>query len=97
LEGEEALAYRYSVEVSSPGLDRKLVTRRDFERSVGEVIRVRYRHQGTEQETSGRLTEVEEGALLLEPPRRGPSGEKAGEPFRVPLEEIVQGTIVIEL
>ncbi len=97
LEGEEELASRYSVEVSSPGLDRKLVTRRDFERAVGEVVRVRYRHQGTEQETSGLLTEVEEGALLLEPPRRGRSGEGAGEPFRVPLEGIVHGTIVIEL
>jgi ribosome maturation factor RimP len=97
LEAEEQLSGRFTVEVSSPGLDRKLVTRRDFERAVGEVVRVRYRHQGSEQEATGLLTEVEAGALLLEPPRRGRSGEGAGEPFRVPLEGIMQGTIVVEL
>jgi ribosome maturation factor RimP len=98
MESDEELAGRYSVEVSSPGLDRKLVTRRDFERAVGEVVRVRYRHQGgVEQETTGLLTEVEAGALLLETPRRGRPGEGAGEPYRVPLEGIIQGTIVVEL
>ena len=97
IEAEEELTGRYSVEVSSPGLDRKLVTRRDFERVVGEVVRVRYRHQGAEQEATGLLTEVEEGSLLLEPSRHGGAGDGAGEPFRVPLEGILKGTIVIVL
>ena len=57
----------YTLEVSSPGLDRPLVSLRDFERALGQTLRV------TERETSGnartyvaKLTSVKDGVLLLE-------------------------------
>lgn len=31
---------RYTIEVSSPGLDRPLVSRRDFERAIGEDVQI---------------------------------------------------------
>lgn len=31
---------RYAIEVSSPGLDRPLVSRRDFERAIGEEVQI---------------------------------------------------------
>ena len=57
----------YTLEVSSPGLDRPLVSQRDFERAIGQTLRV------TEREISGnvrtqvaKLISVQDGALLLE-------------------------------
>jgi ribosome maturation factor RimP len=91
-----------ALEVSSPGLDRALTDRRDFERSIGEIIRLWVVEEGgPEQEVTGRLTEVESESLLLDPvpPRPGDKG-KTGEqvsPFRVPLAKVRQGTIEVIL
>ena len=40
LEQQDLILGRYIVEVGSPGIDRPLKTARDFERTMGEVIRV---------------------------------------------------------
>ena len=40
LEQANLIEERYTVEVSSPGLDRPLVSRRDFERAIGEQLRL---------------------------------------------------------
>jgi len=40
LDVEDAIPFRYRLEVSSPGLDRPLRRRRDFERCVGKPARV---------------------------------------------------------
>lgn len=41
LDENEELSDRYVLEVSSPGVDRPLVRRRDFERFVGETVAVK--------------------------------------------------------
>lgn len=41
LDVEDPLPGSYTLEVSSPGLDRPLVTRADFERYAGETIKLR--------------------------------------------------------
>ena len=40
LETANLIEGRYTIEVSSPGLDRPLVSRRDFERAIGEELRI---------------------------------------------------------
>jgi len=40
MEEANLIEARYTVEVSSPGLDRPLISRRDFERALGEEIRL---------------------------------------------------------
>ena len=40
LEGANLIEGSYTVEVSSPGLDRPLATRRDFERAIGDELRL---------------------------------------------------------
>lgn len=59
LEVEDPLPGSYTLEVSSPGLDRPLVTPADFTRYVGETIKVRMRQplMGRKNFT-GRLVEV---------------------------------------
>jgi len=40
LDDADLIPHRYTLEVSSPGLDRPLVTETDFRRRLGEVVRV---------------------------------------------------------
>jgi len=98
LEHEPELADSFSIEVSSPGLDRKLRTRRDFERAVGEVLFLSVEDEEGARSIGGRLTEVEEEALLLDPipGGGGRGGENAvGDPFRIPLSSVREGSIEI--
>jgi len=41
LDVEDFIPYSYNLEVSSPGLDRPLKTRKDFERHKGTVVKIR--------------------------------------------------------
>lgn len=103
IEQEEGLQGQYGIEVSSPGLDRRLHTRRDFERVVGEVLRLHMmEEEGKEKEVVGLLTEVGADDLLMEPvivPRKGKKKSRGEErePFRVPLGAVRLGTIEVIL
>jgi ribosome maturation factor RimP len=56
----DAIPGRYILEVSSPGLDRKLVRPRDYERFVGRRARVTFRNAlGRKQTVTGRLERFE--------------------------------------
>lgn len=66
LDIEDPIDGPYTLEVSSPGLDRPLFTDRDFERFAGARIRVRTAapHLGR-RNFSGRLAGISEGAVRL--------------------------------
>ncbi len=87
LESAELVGERYVLEVSSPGLDRPLLSRRDFLRLRGRAVRVRERPSpGPGREWLGVLEEVgpEGGAdfwIMLRPPG-------AAEPVRLEAGEI---------
>ena len=50
---------RYLLEVSSPGLDRQLYRRRDYQRFTGHKVRVTYRDaEGVKRTVVGRLEEL---------------------------------------
>jgi len=55
-------AGRYTLEVSSPGLDRRLYRLRDYRRFAGSLARVTFREPGTGQKRTvvGRLGEPRE-------------------------------------
>ena len=42
IDAQQLFEYGYVLEVSSPGLDRPLLTARDFRRRIGETIRVTF-------------------------------------------------------
>ena len=56
----------YTLEVSSPGLDRPLVSKRDFERAIGEELDLELREpvHGRRQLT-GQLLAVQPGAVVM--------------------------------
>jgi ribosome maturation factor RimP len=77
----------YSLEVSSPGLDRPLKTRKDFMRVINHEIRFLLNGpwQG-KQEYTGVLTELTDTAVVV-------STEKYGS-IEIPVDQILKGYVV---
>ena len=66
LEAANCIAGSYMVEVSSPGLDRPLVSKRDFERALGEdVVVTAVADEGRTKELRGMLLAVRHEAIVL--------------------------------
>ena len=65
LDMADAIASRYRLEVSSPGLDRPLRTLRDFQRNLGREVRVRHRREEAFVETEGTVQSVSENGIAL--------------------------------
>jgi ribosome maturation factor RimP len=102
LESQEEVQQMFAIEVSSPGLDRKLNSREDFQRALGEVLKVTVTEEGGEERSvRGLLTEVDEGSLLFDPPpersRSGKADAAGIEPFRIRLDRVVVGKIEVLL
>ncbi len=66
LETSNIIEGGFTVEVSSPGLDRPLATKRDFERAVGEDVRVEMVVEPNRtKELQGMLLAVQPEAIVL--------------------------------
>ena len=67
LDVHDPISHRYTLEVSSPGLDRPLKRREDYARSIGKLVSVKLAHQvGGEWRVCGRLREVTGDGVMLE-------------------------------
>jgi ribosome maturation factor RimP len=91
LDVEDPIEGTYTLEVSSPGLDRPLTTEADFRRSVGRLLRVTLAQPLEESQGSvvqGRLTAVADGALAIERAKGGA--------VRVPLAQVNEGRLEVE-
>ena len=78
---------RYSLEVSSPGLDRPLRTQAHFSKAVGRKVSLRTASDvAGRRRFRGQVVRVSEGTVTLE----------AGEEVDVPYEQIVRGNLIYE-
>ena len=79
----------YTLEVSSPGVDRKLSKPRDFERVVGQKIRLAVRSpiQG-QTRFEGKLVQLVAGTLELE--------TRPGEMVQIPLPQVQKANLKFE-
>ncbi len=67
LDVEDAVPGSYTLEVSSPGLDRKLIRARDFERFTGSRVRLMTRQPvNNNRHFEGRLESFRDGRLTLD-------------------------------
>ncbi len=67
LDEQDPIAGRYTLEVSSPGLERRLRTPAHFQRAVGETVTVRtLAGTGPARRLTGRLAAADHETLLLE-------------------------------
>ena len=89
LDVSEVIAPAYSLEVSSPGLDRPLKKEADFRRFVGQKARIRTRHPVGENRRnfSGRLVAVESGKVRID------VGDQVCE---VPVDDVEKANLVYE-
>ena len=72
LDVEDLIPISYTLEVSSPGLDRKLVKDSDYTRFEGKLVKVQTRIPLQSQKTfKGRLRGIQGGNVLLETPQGG--------------------------
>lgn len=68
LDVEAVLSGPYDLEVSSPGLDRRLRLRPDFERCIGSEVKLRLleKREGTGMNVRGKLLRVDPSSLILQ-------------------------------
>jgi len=71
LDVEDPIAGRYTLEVSSPGLDRPLRTARDFRKNLGRTVWIVYHTNDRRERVEGIVQEVTDTSVTL----RGTSGE----------------------
>src|SRR6202167_1950329 len=73
-------ANEYTLEVSSPGLDRKLETRSDYERFQASPVKVRtFTPVAGNRHWQGRLTEVRPEGIVLDLTAKKQKGSKKGQ------------------
>ena len=86
--GEASLGQRYTLEVSSPGLDRPLRHEADYRRFAGRLAKLVTTEPIEKQSAfSGRLHGVEDGYVVLEEGKRT---------HRVPLARIKRAQLAVE-
>jgi ribosome maturation factor RimP len=67
LDVEDLIPFSYTLEVSSPGLDRKLIKESDYSRFQGKLARIQTRIPLQHQKAfKGRLGGLQDGKILLE-------------------------------
>jgi ribosome maturation factor RimP len=80
---------RYTLEVSSPGVERKLVKPRDFERFQGKKARVTLRNEVEGRRNwEGTLAAVENGNIALE--------TETGQTIRFPFDQVQKANLKFE-
>ncbi|HZJ31089.1 MAG TPA: ribosome maturation factor RimP, partial [Vicinamibacterales bacterium] len=89
LDVEDPLPFAYTLEVSSPGLDRPLRGEDDYRRFAGRLAKVVVSEAVDNQKAfEGRLCGLDAGEVLLE----GPHGRM----HRLPLRLITRGKLEVE-
>ncbi|NOY77557.1 MAG: ribosome maturation factor RimP [Calditrichaeota bacterium] len=80
---DDLLGNNYRLEVSSPGIDRPLKTKRDFERHINRILDVQFQDEKGLHKITGYMKKIEENTLTI-------SNEK-GE-LEIPLHSILKAT-----
>jgi ribosome maturation factor RimP len=98
LDIEDPIKGSYTLEVSSPGLDRKLRNSGDYERFRGTLVKLQTLEpvNGT-RNFEGRLQEVNDGRLTIELPAKG-KGKKQqpGGTIEIAISNVAKGNLVPE-
>ena len=88
----------YTLEVSSPGLDRKLREAKDYERFQGSLVKLQTLEPvNGSRNYEGRLTKFAEGRLTLELPPKGKGKKQVpGEAVDIALDNVAKANLVPE-
>lgn len=87
LDAADVIPSRYRLEVSSPGVDWSLKTKRDFERHLGREVSVRYRDGDIAAVIEGIIHTVSETEVIIAEPSQN---------VAIPLANIETGKIKLK-
>jgi ribosome maturation factor RimP len=87
LDRKDPMKSRYILEVSSPGLDRPLKTRRDFERNLNKNVKIKYKDGDKGSRVKGKVKIVDDSKVVL---------EREQEEITIDLKSIELAKLVIE-
>ncbi len=89
LDVEDLIPDRYHLEVSSPGLDRKLIHAEDYRRFLGRLAKIRTRAPLEEGRSfQGRLVKFQEGIITLAVSRT--------HHVEIPFDQVEKANLVVE-
>jgi ribosome maturation factor RimP len=103
LDVEDAMPGSYTLEVSSPGLDRKLVKPADFSRFTGSRVKLMTRQPvDNNRHFEGRLEKFEDGRLTLDlsvasHKSRKKMGDQAGQKIEIDFANVEKANLVPEI
>ncbi len=103
LDVEDVMPGSYTLEVSSPGLDRKLVKAADFSRFTGSRMKLMTRQPvNSNRHFEGRLEKFEDGRLTLDlsvasHKSRKKMGEQAGQKIEIDFANVEKANLVPEI
>jgi ribosome maturation factor RimP len=90
LDAEDPIPAAYTLEVSSPGLDRPLKTEADYRRFVGRLAKLSsYELVDGRRHWTGRLLGIEDGVVTV-------ALEAEGQQARIPFAKISHGRLEVE-
>lgn len=90
LDVEEIIPHAYTLEVSSPGLDRALTKPEHYRKSLGKPVRIKtYQAISDQKVFRGTLAGIESAVVVLE--------AETGETVRIPLENISKASLEVVL
>ena len=78
---DDLLGNNYRLEVSSPGMDRPLKTKKDFERNVGRFLEIKFQDEKGVHKIKGNITKIDDDTITIS----NDLGEK-----RIPLNTILE-------
>jgi len=103
LDVEDVMPGAYTLEVSSPGLDRKLVKAADFARFTGSRVKLTTRQPvNNNRHFEGRLEKLQDGRLTLDlsvasHKSRKKMGEAAGQKIEIEFANVEKANLVPEI
>lgn len=78
LDADDFIEDAYTLEVSSPGLGRKLVKDREFDLSIGRDVDIKfYKPVDGSKETSGKLVAYDKETVTIEQSGKAPPGQRS--------------------
>ena len=89
LDQADLIPDRYTLEVSSPGAERPLRDRTEYDRFVGKRVNIRYRSGPSEVVVEGSLTEVSDGGLAVR--------TRSGEVLQIDWDDLLAGRLSVSL
>ena len=94
LDVADPFPHAYTLEVSSPGLDRPFKRLQDYQRAIGKEVSLKLRQPLNGQwRVSGRLMEVDEQAVSV----AVPAGKAEPQTLRLDREQIAEAKLVVKI